>query len=311
MPLSQSDFTTIRHLTAEREGGFNQGIVLVRHRRTSTLYIEKRVSTQAIRTGHAAREARALRTCSHPHIISLVFADLDPRTHGYGSIYTTYCELGSLDGLISRLARRSTYAPEGFLWKLLFEMATALCYLQTGLKSSRDAMNGQPVTARQRGWDKILHRDIKPGNVFLTSHRQSTHSAYPTLVLGDFGASLMERDAQSPLMTAWTKPFAAPEEPRYTDTSDVYSLALSVYCLTTLRQSPGRRESVRNDPAPGYSRELRGVLGRMLRTRPEDRANVGYLPYLVWREMAVVKREREAGGIRSESLPSWALVRTG
>lgn len=307
MSISHSSFTRIRHITAERDGGFNQGIILVRHRHTSALYIEKRVSEQAVRAGHAAREARALSACHHPHIIAFVLADLGPRTHGYGSIYMSYCELGSVDGLLSRLTRRSSYAPEGFLWKMLFEMATALCYLQTGLKSSRLAMSGHPVSGRQTGWDKILHLDIKPANIFLTWHGGSLESVYPTLVLGDFGASIMARDAASPFMTAWTRRFAAPEEPYHSDTSDVYSLALSVHCVAALRQTPARRESVRWDPAPGYSRELRKVLERMLTTMPEDRVDVGYLPYLVWRETGVVKRERAARGIQSGSLPSWAL----
>ncbi|KAF9737076.1 hypothetical protein PMIN06_001835 [Paraphaeosphaeria minitans] len=307
MPHSRSSFSVIRHLTAEQDGGFNQGILLVKHRRTAALYIEKRISPRAIRTGHAAREACALRTCHHPHIISLVFADLNAAGYGFGSIYMSYCELGSLDGLLSRLARRSTFPPEGFLWKMLFDMATALCYLQTGLKSSSLAQRGQPVSGCATAWDKILHRDIKPANIFLTFGNSSATSGYPALVLGDFGASLMGRDKESELMTAFTKPFAPPEEPRYSDTSDVYSLALSVYCVAALRGTPSRRESVRADPAPGYSRELRGVLGRMLRTMPGDRVEVGYLPYLVWREMTVVKRKRAARGLQGESLPSWAL----
>ncbi|KAL5378986.1 hypothetical protein DPSP01_008790 [Paraphaeosphaeria sporulosa] len=186
---SRTSFIELRHLTAGQDGGFNQGILIIRHRRTGTCYVEKRVSPRAIRTGHAAREARALRSCHHPHIISLVFADLDAAGYGYGSNCMSYCELGSLDG----------------------------------------------------------------------------------------------------------------------DTSDVYSLALSVYCVAALRDTPRLGEIVRADPAPGYSRELRGVLGRMLRLMPEDRVEVGHLPYLVWREMSVVKHERAARGFQSEKMPSWAF----
>ncbi|OAG04420.1 uncharacterized protein CC84DRAFT_1246391 [Paraphaeosphaeria sporulosa] len=190
---SRTSFTELRHLTAGQDGGFNQGILIVRHRRTGTCYIEKRVSPRAIRTGHAAREARALRSCHHPHIISFVFADIDAAGYGYGSIYMSYCELGSLDGLLSRLARRSNFPPEGFLWKILFDMATALCYLQTGLKSSSLAQSGQPVSGCALGWVQILHRDIKPANIFVTFAHSRTESVYLALVLGDRSRSLSLR----------------------------------------------------------------------------------------------------------------------
>ncbi|KAK7189792.1 hypothetical protein PSPO01_04182 [Paraphaeosphaeria sporulosa] len=252
---SRTSFTELRHLTAGQDGGFNQGILIVP------------CLPRAIRTGHAARKARALRSCHHPHIISLVFADLDAAGYGYGSNYMSYCELGSLDGLLSRLARRSNFPPEGFLWKILFDMATALCYLQTGLKSSSLAQSGQPVSGCALGWVQILHRDIKPQI-----------------------SSLRSRTAEL-----------------RADTSDVYSLALSVYCVAALRDTPRLGEIVRADPAPGYSRELRGVLGRMLRLMPEDRVEVGHLPYLVWRETSVVKHERAARGFQSEKMPSWAF----
>lgn len=218
-----------------------------------------------------------------------------------------HCELGSLDDLLARLSRRSSYPPEGFLWKVLWEMSTALCYLQTGEKSASLTQSGRWVSGRARGWDKILHRDIKPANIFLTYHHRSSNSAYPTAVLGDFGGSILGRDRVDSHMTAFTRAFGPPEQPQYNDTSDMYSLALCVHCVAPLRSEPRRRSSVRADPVPGYASRLRDVLGRMLRTHPEDRVDAGYLPYLVFREMSAVKRERAARGCRTEMLPRWAF----
>ena len=173
--LSRSDFVTVRHLSAERAGGFNRGIVLVRCRRNDKHYIEKRIGLREIRSGHAAREARAMTLCRHPHIVEAYFADLTTqRGRDYGSIYMAHCELGSLDSMIARFDARHARLPEGFIWKVFFDMATALCYLQTGMKSSRAAMEGHPINERRSGWDKILHRDIKPANIFLTSKYQDT-----------------------------------------------------------------------------------------------------------------------------------------
>ncbi|KAF1967279.1 hypothetical protein BU23DRAFT_293090 [Bimuria novae-zelandiae CBS 107.79] len=176
-----------------------------------------------------------------------------------------------------------THIPEGMLWTVLWEQSLALCYLQTGINASRFASEGKPIRRRREGWEAILHRDVKPANIFLTTRDQENQ--YPTTVLGDFGCSVMVRDRVSSVMTAWTKPFAAPEEPRYTEMSDVYSLALSVHCMAIVRDMPDERREVRKaNPAPGYSCVLNDLLARCLSTRPGDRPDVGYLPYLVLRE---------------------------
>lgn len=306
--LSRSDFKSVRHLSGEDDGAFNQGIVLVRCRRNSKLYIEKRISTRDVRSGHAAREARALSVCRHPHVIEFYFSDLNPKP-GYGSIYMAHCELGSLDRMITRFSHRHTLFPEGFLWKVLWDISTALCYLQTGQKSSCAAIAGEPITERKDGWEKILHRDIKPANIFLTTRHQE--GQYPTAVLGDFGASVMSSDQRGSMMTAFTRPFAPPEEPRFTDASDVFSLALSVYCLAVRRGEPASRSVAKANPAPGYAEQLKYVMSQCLRTRPDDRVPVGHLPCLVFKEMSEAKRERERMGVRSETLPSWAFENQG
>jgi hypothetical protein len=41
-----------------------------------------------------------------------------------------YCELGSLDGLISRISKRAERLPdEDFLWKVFWDMSLALAFL--------------------------------------------------------------------------------------------------------------------------------------------------------------------------------------
>lgn len=72
---------------------------------------------------------------------------------------------------------------------------------------------------------KLIHRDVKPGNMFIGQHG--------TLLLGDFGLALdgQRSDREMPLDVVGTVPYMAPEQlmgmPCYA--SDQYSLAAVVY----------------------------------------------------------------------------------
>lgn len=65
----------------------------------------------------------------------------------------------------------STFVEEDFVWKVLTEVAIALYVLH-----SRKFPHGT-----------ILHRDLKPGNIFLDSNH--------TVKLGDFGLARMLKDS--------------------------------------------------------------------------------------------------------------------
>jgi serine/threonine protein kinase len=73
----------------------------------------------------------------------------------------------------------------------------------------------------------LLHRDIKPGNLFWDRQRD-------TALLGDFG---LAAEAGQPQRLGWTLGYAAPEalEGRATARSDIFSLAASLYHLLTGR----------------------------------------------------------------------------
>jgi hypothetical protein len=81
--------------------------------------------------GYAKREVDAMNLCQdHPYIIQLKAFDLDYSKLYYGSIYMQYCELDSLDGLISRISKRGERLPdEDFLWKVFWDMSLALAFL--------------------------------------------------------------------------------------------------------------------------------------------------------------------------------------
>ena len=77
---------------------------------------------------------------------------------------------------------------------------------------------------------KVIHRDIKTQNVFLTSSN--------TVKVGDFGISkVLESTTQKAMTVVGTPYYMAPEaclsEP-YTSKSDVWALGCIVYELCTL-----------------------------------------------------------------------------
>lgn len=76
-----------------------------------------------------------------------------------------YCERGDLAALIKKCRREKDYMQEDVIWKIFTQLVSALdvCH------------NQQP--GNKVG--KVLHRDIKPGNIFFDSEHN--------VKLGDFG----------------------------------------------------------------------------------------------------------------------------
>lgn len=76
-----------------------------------------------------------------------------------------YCEGGDILQLIKRCKRDKDYMNEDVIWKIFMQIMQAL----------------QHCHFRKEG--RILHRDIKPGNIFLDGQNN--------VKLGDFGLSKM------------------------------------------------------------------------------------------------------------------------
>jgi serine/threonine protein kinase len=77
---------------------------------------------------------------------------------------------------------------------------------------------------------KILHRDLKPGNIFLDSNSDCK--------LGDFGlARVMNHESQFAFTTVGTPYYMSPEQlhdQKYNELSDIWSLGCIVYELCAL-----------------------------------------------------------------------------
>lgn len=199
------------------------------------------------------------------------------------------------------------------MWKVLWDISLALCYIQTGIDAAdRVIHGGKPLGFNDKvpGWNPIAHRDIKPANIFLTSRCSSDQfPVYPTVVLGDFGCSVTQRDQTSIRMSAFTRAFQPPEAPNFSETCDTYSLALSIHCMSQLTRHPWHDgEVVRQSPlaGAGCSSILSSVLQSCLKYRWIDRPDITELPFLTYRESQRAKIENAQRPQTTQPLPSWA-----
>ena len=106
------------------------------------------------------------------------YGDLWDLIHWYHTQRYRFCPNPCLlVGIIDRSVN-SLILPESFLWHVIDSMVNALCYCCYGTNKP---------WAYKRGWDGIVHMDIKPENMLLATPDLETHHLYPCVKLADFG----------------------------------------------------------------------------------------------------------------------------
>jgi serine/threonine protein kinase len=313
----RSAFQTIRRLGGEINGDSgcqNVGIYIVKHRATNKEYVEKRVEPIAGSALYAFREMRAMVQCEgHPHIISIFAHDL---SGPYGSLFMPICELGSLDSLILRFVERQAKLPdEGFLWKVFWDLSLAVCYLWSGHpyeETRRRAFESKRMKKTEQ-WNPIVHRDIKPGNVFMTWDRGNSldqGTIYPRILLGDFGTAVSRDDLLThgpDFIGGADSRFEAPG-PRFGKHADVYGVGLVLQCLATMSQTPipSKTQRMQYPLGPTFqaSDELVDRVEHCLDLDFSRRPNPRELPVCV---ATGLEAWRAGGQYKEQPLPSWAF----
>ncbi|KAL8734085.1 MAG: hypothetical protein Q9181_003330 [Wetmoreana brouardii] len=101
------------------------------------------------------------------------------------------------EGTLKFYKKHNLLIPEAFVWHVFWSLANALCHCRHGTNQSA---NTRP------GWDTIIHGDIKPANLFLTTADMKTNGLYPTVKLGDFGVAYSMPESNNKLR-AWKSTF--------------------------------------------------------------------------------------------------------
>lgn len=211
---------------------------------------------------NALNEVRLLASVQHDNVIAYKEAFWDEKTRCL-CIVQECADAGDLLQQINRCKQERAYLREGDIWRYLDGMCQ-------GLRALHDL--------------RILHRDMKCANVFLSQSRDG-----PIAKLGDFNVSKVAKRGLCMTQTG-TPYYASPEVWRdmpYDAKSDMWSLGCVLYEMVALRP-PFRAEDmeglyrkvVRGQypriPAH-YSQDLGDVIAALLQVHPRNRPSVDQL----------------------------------
>ncbi|KAF9118290.1 G2-specific serine/threonine protein kinase [Mortierella sp. 14UC] len=214
-------------------------------------------------------EVNILKDLKHPNIVQFLERVID-REHCFIYILMEYCEGGDLASVIKRHKEKQTMVPEGFVWNIMVQLIMALHECHHGTITNEET---HQVTLRP-----ILHRDLKPDNVFLDGKYN--------VKLGDFGLSRSLTNPQKAFAQTYvgTPFYMSPEligEFTYDAKSDIWSLGCVIYELCALEppfladtqaQLSARIKEGRVKSLPSqYTQELDQVVKWMLQVNSRKR----------------------------------------
>ena len=144
---------------------------------------------------------------------------------GFDAIFLEYCNGGDLSSVKETHSRRKEALPETLIWDVFGQVAEGLAFLHEGYGTKY---------YKSGTWPLILHRDIKPGNIFL----QYTANDGIVVKIGDFGTATMYPSHKRPRIVGekfvgGTIDYLGPELPFASAKGDVWCLGASIHFLCT------------------------------------------------------------------------------
>ncbi|KAJ7115921.1 kinase-like domain-containing protein [Mycena epipterygia] len=228
-------------------------------------------------------EVNILKDLHHDHIVRYHDRYVD-RDAGILYILMEYCGGGDLSTVIKQAVKQNRPISEDAIWGYFMQILLALnhCHNTGGHGRTGSAGSASEIDGKERR-AQILHRDLKPDNVFLDESN--------TVKLGDFGLSKSLAQASFANTYVGTPYYMSPElmqEKAYDSKSDIWSLGCLIYELCALKP-PFHEAKTHNElsvlirnarvpPLPrGYSQALGGVIKAMLNLNPAMRPSAAQL----------------------------------
>ena len=247
-----SDFEIIKELG---KGSYGT-VYTVKSLINSNIYVMKKMEINHLKyrqQQECYREVSILKKVSHKNIIKYYSSFLEQEIL---YIIMEYAELGDLYSLIKHYKKHSKYFDEFDLWKISSEILSGLEYLHS---------------------HKIIHRDIKCLNLFITKDRH--------VKIGDLGVSTITSGMDNLHYTRVGTPlYISPElvkQKPYDYKTDIWSFGCSLYHLASLEPpfTGGNLIVLGNNIVKGvpkslphqYSNEIRAFIDKLLEKKPENR----------------------------------------
>ncbi|EGD83157.1 NEK protein kinase [Salpingoeca rosetta] len=240
----------------ERVGRGAEGTVwLVKHRQLPRRrFVMKKIWIGAKKRS-SLQEAEILKKLDHRHVIKYYDSFLD-KAGEHLCIITDYCAGGNLDQKITRTREAGQHFSEPEIMEWFGQIVLALRYIHS---------------------KRILHRDLKTANIFLTEHN--------LIKVGDFGiAAQLEHSFDVKHTCVGSPYYMSPEvcqDIPYNTKSDIWALGCVLYEMCELTQAFKGSNLLalvtkicdcKYDPVSDrYSQELRALVAFMLNPKPEER----------------------------------------
>ena len=164
----------------------------------------------------AKNEARILKQLEYKYIVKC-FDSFEENNSL--NIVMEYCEKGDLATLLKDYKQKNKYLPENLIWKFFIQISLGLAYIH---------------------YHKILHRDLKTLNIFLTKNLD--------IKIGDLGVAKILQNTLHAYTFIGTPFYLSPEiceEKPYNEKSDVWALGCILYELCTFKHP----YNAKNQPA--------------------------------------------------------------
>ncbi|CAN6651930.1 hypothetical protein TRVA0_025S01464 [Trichomonascus vanleenenianus] len=281
-------------------GSFGQ-IRKVRRIADGRVLVRKEISYKSMNQKEKAQliaEFRILKSLVHPNIVQYLYHEHVQDEHVV-HLYMEYCGGGDLAGLIRQCRESNEYVPESIVWSIFTQLILALyrCHYNSDPPPAGDLFSLDPEIEAPNPSTIILHRDIKPDNVFLDGEN--------CVKLGDFGlAKMLDQEHLLANTYVGTPYYMSPEvlmDQPYTPQSDIWSLGCVIYELCSLHPpfqakshlllSQKIREGVYPAIPECYSSTLNKTISACINTNPHQRPTTATL--LKLDVIKLCRKERE------------------